>query len=275
VTPVTDGDALGRYPVRMTTHINGFPRRFDMAPFIAAVFLLIAAALPAETAPDGPRVNELLAGMIAFDRAYIPALALSNQDKREASRKALAILEAEWGIFEKRFALAYSGEDWRVGFEQAGLALRRAVDSETDGDLAGTHAALEDIRGILLRLRGSRSIPYYLDYLNRYHEIMESIITASGEPAGSAGRLDSFLPEARREWESAIAAPFDVALYGFGTARAAELRGAELAVLDGIGMVEKARADGNRDVLVASVQRMKPAFTRVFLMFGDFERVSR
>jgi hypothetical protein len=248
-----------------------------------ALALMVAAAtvLPAEQVSRGAPTAELVAGMVAFDKAYIPVLALSNQNKPEASLKAMTILKSQWADFSRRFAASYPEADWTRGFDRTAAVLLRAEEQLKKGDPAAAHIVLEEVRDIFVELRAARSIAYYVDFLNHYHGSMEEVTAVTaGRTAAAVGQdqvrsVGSLLPVARAKWEATLAAPFDAAAFGFSAARVEELKKAEQAVLQGIGQVEKALETGDREALVRTVEAMKPVFTRTFLMFGDFEKVNR
>jgi hypothetical protein len=280
VTNITDVRPRRVHLQPMKTR-TAFAVRPSRSWILGLAFLLAAAGLFAEQPPLGASTEELVTAMIALDRAYIPALALSNQDKPEASAKALGVLKEKWSSFSQRFSGAYPQADWRQGFEGVAAAIATAERLEAKGDLGAAHAALEDVRGIFSRLREERAIPYYIDYLNRYHERMEEVtaVTAGTSPAAltesQVHQVAALLPAARESWEATLAARFDAALHGFTPARAQELQAAEQAVLRGIEKAAQAVTAGDREAIVGAIAAMKPAFTRTFLMFGDFASAGR
>jgi hypothetical protein len=275
VTKITDFHPLEAHLPPMKTH-TAFTVRPSRAWILVLAFLLSAAGLFAEQPPLGASTEELVAAMVALDRAYIPALALSNQDKPEASAKALDVLKKTWASFEERFANAYPQADWRQGLQGVSAAIASAEKLEAKGDLGGAHTTLEEVRAIFSRLREERAVPYYIDYLNRYHERMEEVtgVTAGTSPSAltetQVRQVAALLPAAREAWEATLAARFDAALHGFTTARAQELQAAEQAVLRGIDKAAQAVKAGDHEAIVSAVAAMKPTFTRTFLMFGDF-----
>lgn len=264
---------------RIMSRINH--RRLPARSLALAILVAAASGLPAEQSAQGTPAAELVAGMVAFDRAYIPVLALSNQNKPEASRKAMTILKEQWSFFAKEFGGRYPEADWRQGFARTDAILARSEELLKNNDLAGAHGALEGVRDIFTGLRERRSIPYYVDYLNRYHESMEAVsgITAGRTAAtledDQVGQVSALLPEARSRWAATLDAPFDATVYGFPAAKAEQLRTAEQAVMQGIRQVEQALLNGDGEALIKAVEGLKPAFTRTFLMFGDFDRVNR
>jgi hypothetical protein len=193
----------------------------------------------------------------------------------------MAILKEQWSSFSGQFRDLYPEPDWTQGFDRTAVILARSAELLQKGDLADAHAALEEVRELWMGMREQRSISYYIDFLNRYHESMEEVTgVTAGRTAATLEdvqvlQVETLLPEARRRWEQTLATPLDAAVYIFSADKAAELRQAEQAVLRGIGQVEQALRSGDRGALVRAVDAMKPTFTKTFLMFGDFDRVNR
>lgn len=261
---------------------NGSLRREALGVLLLSGLLLLAGTASGAFAQQTARAGstaDLVSGMIAFDQAYIPALALSNLNKQDAALRAVAILKDQWQTFSGTFAGRFSTVDWKQGFDRTEAVLANSEALLKKSDLAGAHAALEEVRNIWVSLRETHSIPYFIDYLNRYHESMEEVtaVTAGRTSAtldqAQVLQVEALLPEARRRWEAAVAASFDGTSFGFSASRTEDLRRAEQAVLQGIGQVELALQSGERDVLIRVVEAMKPAFTKTFLMFGNFERL--
>ncbi len=48
--------------------------------------------------------SDLMKDFASFDRAYIPALSLTSQEKIEESKKAMDLLKENWKIFNGNYA---------------------------------------------------------------------------------------------------------------------------------------------------------------------------
>lgn len=238
----------------------------------AAAVLLAAAPLSAATVTDA---------MVSFDKAYIPVLALTSQGKADAAAKAMSILEALWPDWVKANANAYADAGWSRDIERIGQIIGRTEGLIAKSDLAAAHEALEEVRNILMKQRDARAIPYYVDGLNHYHEAMEELTAVTtGRSVDSLTsedlkKLASLAPEARALWTQAQQAPFDAAAYGLAAPRADELRKAMQGTLASIDAVAQAVSAGDKAAVLKAVDGLKPAFTKAFLMFGDFERVNK
>jgi hypothetical protein len=155
---------------------------FAMAAFLAAILLLaVFGVVDARAAAE----RGVLAAMVRFDRTYIPALALSNQGKLEQTKKAMARLQDEWGRFRDEYG-SYEGDvRWKEALRRVGDALGEAAMYLGDGELPKMHEVLEE-----------RSMDYYVDKLNRYHETMEEVLWAAGE-AGTEGLDEAVIKAAQ------------------------------------------------------------------------------
>jgi hypothetical protein len=63
--------------------------------------------------------GDIIQSFADFDGAYIPAIALTNQNNIELSKKSVEILKNEWLIFKKDF-YSYNTEDsyWKKDFDK-------------------------------------------------------------------------------------------------------------------------------------------------------------
>lgn len=249
------------------------------AAAVASVFLALcplllsaAGAMAAQVSAD----KGVLAAMARFDRAYIPALSLSNQGKRERTERAMERVEDEWGRFRDEYG-SYEGDVlWQETLRRVGDALSEAAVHLEGGELPKAHEALEGVRDAFHALREERSMDYYIDYLNRYHETMEEVLGTAGE-AGAGGidqarktRIAALEGEARTRWEALYSADFDPALFGFDGGKTAELRGAVSAIGKSLDALRAALCEKNSEAVVKASLGLRPPYVKAFLMFGDF-----
>jgi hypothetical protein len=243
------------------------------------VFALIALAAASAASPLA--AASLTDAMASFDRAYIPVLALTSQGKAEAAAGAMTILKAEWPDWVRENSAAYPDAGWALAIERVGRIISTAEGLIAKADLAGAHEALEEVRAIFMAQRDARAIPYYVDGLNHYHTAMEGLLavtagkSAGGLTADDLAKLASLLPEARALWTRAQEARFDAAIYGFSAARTQELQRTMEATLASIDAVDRAVKGADAEAVLKAVEGLKPAFTKAFLMFGDFEGLSK
>jgi hypothetical protein len=242
--------------------------------FLALSLLLLSAA--GASAARASAENGVLAAMARFDRAYIPALSLSNQGKRERTGKAMERLVEEWGRFRDEYG-SYGGDlRWQEALGRVEDALSEAAAHLDGGELAETHEAFEGVRDAFLGIREERSMDYYIDHLNRYHETMEEVLLSAGE-AGAEGldqarktRIAALEGEARTRWEALSSADFDPALFGFDGEKTKELRGAVSAIGKSLDALRAALCEKNSEAVVKASLGLRPPYVKAFLMFGDF-----
>ena len=241
--------------------------------FLASLLLLAAVGVRAARASGE---TDVLAAMARFDRAYIPALSLSNQGKRGQTGKAMARLQDEWGRFRDEYG-SYAGDRrWQEALRRVGDALSEAAAYLERGELPKTHEALEGVRDVFLGLREERSMDYYIDYLNRYHETMEDVLRAAGE-AGAEG-LDQARKttiavlegEARTRWEALSGTDFDPSLFGFDGEKTKELGKAVAAIGKSLDVLRAALCEKNSEAAVKASLGLRAPYVKAFLMFGDF-----
>ena len=241
--------------------------------------LLALGAAPALFADQAaPAAEALVREMAAFDQAYIAALALSNQTKAEATARSMDALDGRWRTFLAASSDAFPGDRaWKAGLEKVGAVLAKAAEETKAGKIAEVHETLEEVRAIFVELRAERKLSYYIDHLNRYHEVMELAAAAAvGKSADSfssaeAAAVAAILPGLRAEWKKALEAEFDRELYLVGEAKAVEIKKAMQGTQGSIDRLAAALESGSSQQVFAAVNGLKPAFTKSFLMFAKFD----
>jgi soluble cytochrome b562 len=224
----------------------GHARACAAEAILGASFLLAAfGAVDASAAGDGG----VLAAMALFDRAYIPALSLSNQGRLEQAKKALSRLEDERGRFKREYGSHGGDGRWGEALLRVGDTLSEAATHLDDGELPKAHEAFEKVRDEFLRLREERSMVYYIDHLNRYHEAMEEVLLTAVE-AGIEG--------------------LDAALFGFDGEKTRELKNAVSAVGKSLDALRAAFCGKDSEAVIKAAQGLRPPNAKTFLMFGDF-----
>jgi hypothetical protein len=269
--------------------MSNYGHRGTGGAFAAASTLLLLGVAVFFGGPVGVRAEEksgaptrtaappdVVQAMAGFDRAYIPALSLSNQGALEKTRKAALLLMRAWAKLKADYR-GYSGDDrWQTAFERVDEILAEAMDRVEKPDLPGFHEALEGVREIFTGLRGEYSIGYYIDYLNLYHETMEKIAglgkVDSPEKLGEdkIKAIASLAPEAIRRWKDLAGAPFDPKAYQFDAAKTGDLRNAVAAIGESVNRLETALQSRDRGAIAAASQDLRPPYVKTFLMFGDF-----
>lgn len=225
--------------------------------------------------------DALLSDFAAFDRAFIPPLALTNQEKVAPSKKAIEILKTNWAEFKARH---YKGKPkdpkWKQDLDRVESKI---LESEgiilTERDLMDAHEILESIRFALMGLRKRNGIDYYLDHLSEFHEHMEAIVhTASERDAGSVTEKDRDIlkkecAEAVRVWDRIQDFAFDQNLFGFNEQK--ETRRKELIKMESqaLSRLQKALERDDPDLILKSAKEIRPHYAALYKLFGDFRRV--
>jgi hypothetical protein len=158
-------------PVRAPTRIARHELRRGSHAFVAAVAALLLAV---------PALAGTFEDMVALDRAYIPALALTNQSNPAASKRAIDTLRGEWNRFRQAYAQPPAGfkpDTWNRATATVERAVTEAEARMAAGKSAGAHEALEEVREVLLAARREAGMPHFMDELTEYPTHMEAIVT--------------------------------------------------------------------------------------------------
>jgi hypothetical protein len=213
-----------------------------------------------------------------FDKAYIPALALSGQNEPEKTRAAMDQLKAAWGVYAGAHR-QYKPADatWGKGFADIDSAIAKADAIVTSGaNMSQAHDALEPVRIILMQLRRKNGIDYFVDYQTAFHEPMEAIaLTVKGKTPQTltAQDIDSIrkhIPTLDARWSALQNARFEPQPFGFDSARSAKLQQLIAAETQAIAALKKALAQPDKAALIQRAAAIKPPFAQMFMLFGAF-----
>lgn len=243
--------------------------------FVLGTLLLSSTALPLSAA------TRLEKDMVAFDKAYITALALTSQTSKTAAEKAMKLTADQWAQFKKQHAKTFSkNKADKAALTAIGKLIsdaERIVKENEKTDEA--HEVLEGVRSAFLKIRERNSMDYYIDYTTKFHEPMEAVVlTAKGKTAESLTeemllKIKDNFQIAQRDWEKLKNASFDPALFDFSAQKDAQRLGYIRAETEALNKLQSALESGNKGEIIKAAMGIKPNFVNLFLMFGDFEKV--
>jgi len=243
-----------------------------MKRILACLLLACAAGAAVAQAPAALRAD-----MIALDRAYIPALVVTNRPDAQVAARAMDALNAQWRTFKGRYAGAATGDPrWAETIKDVDDYVGRADRIVAEGkDLPAAHDQLEGVRATLLESRTRMKMPYYLDGLTRYHDSMESIYLA-GKGRDAATMTDELvasirkeLPAAEQSWQAARAQPIEPE-FGLTPAKQADVEAHYGKVDRSLADLRAALASGDKGAIAKAAQGVRPPFSALFASFGDF-----
>jgi hypothetical protein len=239
------------------------------------IVLLLSAAMPLQAA------SILEKDMVAFDKVYIPALALTSQTNKAAAEKAMKLTVEQWALFKNKHAETFS----KNNTDKADLAIidkliadaERSVRVNEKTDEA--HEILEGVRDALLRIRERNSIDYYVDYTTKFHEPMEAIVlTAKGKTPETLTeamllKIKDNFKVARQDWDNLQKASFDPALFSFDAKKDARRQDYIKAETEAMSKLKNALDSDDKGSIIKAAMGIKSNFVNLFLLFGDFEKV--
>ncbi len=237
---------------------------------------LVALILLAGIASADPAT--LFDDMVAFDRVYIPALAMTSQGKERPSLKAIAQLKEAWTTFQEAHSGDYPDDpEWKRDFKAIDDRLFESTMFTSPDWTHLAHNALEPIRDRMREMRLRHDIDYYVDYLTAFHEPMETIVLAGKDKTTQTFTEDDLatikktIPQAEKLWAEVQAAPFEAGRYGFSPAKAKQVADQVEKEAQALAALNKAVAAGDTAAIIQRAVAMKPNFAKLFMMFGDFE----
>jgi hypothetical protein len=221
--------------------------------------------------------NGVFAGLIeesvALDRAYIPALALTNQpDKPQPLvEEALHRLVAAW----ERFLGNLSAEDSAKSSIKEAINLSSSRIDEACRLVASNkrqdaHEALESVRSAFAKARGGLGINYLPDRFTGFHDPMEEFAGLAIERGTDAARLKDLLSKLSALWKAVEEVPLDAKLFKVAPERAAQYAGQVRKIRDILTQFERLIGSGNHEALVNATKALKGNFVQAYFVFADF-----
>lgn len=243
--------------------------------------LVICLALLAGCNEKKDRVV-LLADMVVFDRAYIPALALTNEADAARAQTAVMLLRSQWELFKQAHYRqdGTKSAEWQAVFDEMDRRIVAADDATRNGNLPLAHTELEGVRTTLLQARRSNKIEYYLDYFTAFHTPMEAIVQATkGQtPAtlsdAELAQIGQDLATARARWEELVQAEYDAPLFDLSAEKSAMLWTEMERESAALKELSAALQRGDQAAVLQTAPEIRTHFATAYRLFGDFDRVN-
>jgi hypothetical protein len=240
--------------------------RFSIGVCLVALFFATAAHA------------DIVTDSAAFDKAYIPALALTSQGEAEKSKAAMARLNQAWRDFSNAHRKDNPDDDaWMQGFSEIDKWILEADMNVAHGDkLMDAHNVLEHVRVILMELRQKHGIDYYLDYQTAYHEPMEGIVLAAKGKTPvtlteqDLAKIRNAIPELETRWNAVRSARFDPGSLGLDSTRTAKVKRSIELETESIDGLKHALAGSDRSAMIQQAVAIKPPFAQLYMLFGEF-----
>jgi DNA-binding protein len=223
---------------------------------------------------------DIVTDSAVFDKAYIPALAVTSQNDAEKTKAAMARLHPSWLTFSNAYRQHKPSDDaWKSGFSEIDNWIAKADDIVARGsNLTEAHDALEPVRVILMQLRRKNGIDYFVDYQTAFHEPMEAIVlTAKGKTPETLTQQDidkirSLMPTLNARWSALQNAKFSPELFAFDNARVTQVNQSMESETNAIAALKRALADSDKSAIIQRASAIKPPFAQMFMLFGEFAK---
>jgi hypothetical protein len=214
----------------------------------------------------------ILEESVALDRAYVPALALTNQKDKALTmiEESMRRLEVAWD----RFVRNMRAGDQAGTFNQA-VAFSTAKISEAKDLVAAdkrkeAHEALETVRLTFRKARIAANIDYLPDRFTAFHEPMEELAGLATKEGVDAAGLRKRLQQLSSLWGDIEKAGFDAKLFGVGTERAAKYEDQVRKEREILARLDDIIGSQNKETVAKMVISMKGNFAQTYVVFGDF-----
>ncbi|MCA9198716.1 MAG: hypothetical protein KDA87_14305 [Planctomycetales bacterium] len=212
----------------------------------------------------------------SFDRIYIPALALTNQQKEDAAKKAVQRLSEQWDAkYAKTFHSTFENDEaWPSDLSRIAQAIAVAKHFVESGSYASAHETLEPIRDILMEARSRNQVPYALDSLSRFHAVMEEIVKPAMKPEPINDEYFSQLTELGKQadalWTVVEQTEFPAELFGLKPETSKSLVQIQKMERMAIENLNKILPTGDKQDILKAAKSLKPPFAKMYMSFGNF-----
>jgi len=244
---------------------------------LRVIWLLMAGLVLVLATVGCQRQAETWDAMVAFDQAYIPALALTSQQQGEQARAVMPRVMTRWQDLQQQIPAPWTrGEAWAHATTEVTTRLQRADTLIADGHLNEAHDALEGVRDVLMAQRRAHDIDYFVDRLTAFHEPMEAIVLAAKgkSPAmltdADLATIRQQLPDAQARWHAVEMARIDPERYRLSAEQANQLKTGITQEATALQALQAALDRGDRQRIIQTAVAIKPVFSQLFMLFGDF-----
>jgi hypothetical protein len=208
-----------------------------------------------------------------LERAYVPALALTNQPEKPlaAVEEAMRRFTAEWN----RFVQNSTANDQKKAALKEAIAQSSASVKEAEGLVTAdkrkdAHEALETVRMVFWKARTDMGITYLPDMFTAFHGPMEEFAGVASKSGTDLSTLKAPLNNLSDLWKNVENHPLDVQLFRVSPERAAkykeQITKQREILVQLMGLIET----GNREALAKATGMMKANFAQAYFVFGDF-----
>ena len=243
----------------------------------AALLLALWLGLTAFTDTD-----ELLSDFAHLDSAFIPPLALTNQEKVQPSKKAMELLMQNWKPFYTEYRINPDDPEWAEDMDSIDQAFEQAQVIVASGEnLMRAHEVLETYRTTTAEMRRRNNMDYFIDPLTDFHSSMEGIVHTADEhgvdeiDASLRETLADMLATAKEEWRVIMEFDLNPALFGFSQGQVEKLREFMEKEQQSLHRLDQALESGTAEEVKEAGVGIKPAYQQIYKMFGNFKAVQK
>ncbi len=228
-------------------------------------------------------LKNILADMVKFDEVYIPVLASTMQNKIGKSLIAMKRLKKYWKEFEgKYYHYYFNDRNWEDSFCRIDNLINKAsVIVDSMRNLKHAHETLEGVRQIFMKLRKRDNINYFIDLLTRFHEPMEKIVLKAKKTkpenfSNSDWReFNNLSIEANQLWMNVMRYNFNPSLFQFDKMKTTRFKNNLHAESKALNKLSNSFNSKDFKAILQNAVNIKPNFAKIFMMFGNFNLISK
>ena len=247
-----------------------------------AVVLAVVSSVVATHADSAARC--FLCDCAAFDRAYVPALLLSDQGDLDGTRAALRVLRDRVGSFKTTYYERMpEAEKWKADIREVDQRVIEANRTAgADADVPRAHQLLKEIPPYFTDMRVMFGIgDYYLDPLFKLHAVLDQMdeLTQAQSAASLSGLSLSGLQDLQADSLPLLKQIqdeyLDTLMFQLRDAQVDAIKGNIITESRQIEDLGEALKKGDKQWVLDSEAKLKPTWQAIMKPFGDFAAVDR
>jgi hypothetical protein len=238
------------------------------------IFLLVVCLPTALWANPQGSTNSFQQFQQDVDKAYASyrmSLVQTSKKNQVKSLESTLSFQQQWMELTDKFANAppevYAADpQWKSSLEKIGDIAALGIREILADKLDDAHYTLEAIRDELGALRQRNQVSIFSDHVNNYHEVMESLLHLKLKPDNIDDKTLFIIRE-------------DLALLDYLAEKMQQNAPAEYlknekfklameGVFGSLRNLRQAIDDKNADKIANSIKSLKPAYAKVFVIFG-------
>lgn len=232
---------------------------------------------------SSPIQQKLLKAMADLDAALIPPSILTQLGKPEDSKIAIERLKGQWDNFyqtnyplEMKYGVNIVDKLWKSDLIEAKNLIASAEAAVKSGALSQAATQLGKAEKIFREIRRRHGLPYILDDLLDFYDVIKEIKTKGAQKKLNETdlvQLRQMYEEASKQWGKIGAKKIDGKLFEFSPEKVKALKKKIKAENEVLPLLSSAIYAGNKEETALAALAVEKGFIQIYRAFGNFNPI--